>query len=230
LTVVNQSPITLVSGSTYIFAGSSATGPYGGFSVSQHFVDGYSLNTNLNLQYQLAKDVVGEIGYSGSLSRHLPDTLDINQIPIGSPEAVTSRPYYSQFPDLAAINEVQSVGNGHYNSLIGSLRSTSFHGITTKLSYTLGHSQDDLSYARGIIPQNSYCLKCDYGNSDFDIRSSFSMFLAYALPQPSTHQAAFGRLAGEHAVLVLYGHPVYGLFRQRFERHWRIRRPRGGSR
>jgi hypothetical protein len=191
LTVVNQSPITLVSGSP-IFAGSSATGPYGGFSVSQHFVDGYSLNTTLNLQYQLAKDVVGEFGYSGSLSRHLPDTLDINQIPIGSPEAVTSRPYYSQFPNLAAINEVQSVGNGHYNSMIGSLRSTNFHGITTKLSYTLGHSLDDLSYARGIIPQNSYCLKCDYGNSDFDIRSSFSMFLSYALPQPSKHQALLG--------------------------------------
>jgi hypothetical protein len=191
LTVVNQSPITLVSGSP-IFAGSSATGPYGGFSVSQHFVDGYSLNTTLNLQYQLAKDVVGEFGYSGSLSHHLPDTLDINQIPIGSPEAVTSRPYYSQFPNLAAINEVQSVGNGHYNSMIGSLRSTNFHGITTKLSYTLGHSLDDLSYARGIIPQNSYCLKCDYGNSDFDIRSSFSMFLSYAFPQPSKHQALLG--------------------------------------
>ena len=191
LTVVNQSPITLVSGSP-IFAGSSATGPYGGFSVSQHFVDGYSLNTTLNLQYQLAKDVVGEFGYSGSLSHHLPDTLDINQIPIGSPEAVTSRPYYSQFPNLAAINEVQSVGNGHYNSMIGSLRSTNFHGFTTKLSYTLGHSLDDLSYARGIIPQNSYCLKCDYGNSDFDIRSSFSMFLSYAFPQPSKHQALLG--------------------------------------
>jgi hypothetical protein len=191
LTVVNQSPITLVSGAP-IFAGSSATGPYGGFSVSQHFVDGYSFNTHVNAQYQLAKGVVGEIGYSGSLSRHLPDTLDINQIPIGSPEAVTSRPFYNQFPNLAAINEVQSVGNGHYNALIGSLRSNNFHGITTKLSYTLGHSFDDLSYARGIIPQNSYCLRCDYGNSDFDVRNSFSLFVTYAFPQPSAHQALLG--------------------------------------
>jgi hypothetical protein len=191
LTVVNQTPITLASG-VPIFADASATGPYGAFSVSQQFVTGYSMNTNLNVQYQLTRDVVGEIGYSGSLSRHLPDTLDINQIPIGSPEAVTSRPYYSEFPNLGAINQVESVGNAHFNGLLGSLRASNFHGVTAKLSYTLGHSMDDLSYARGIIPQDSYCLRCDYGNSDFDIRNSFSMFISYALPQPATHQALLG--------------------------------------
>ncbi|MGA8028554.1 MAG: carboxypeptidase regulatory-like domain-containing protein [Bryobacteraceae bacterium] len=191
LSLVNQTPITLVAG-VPIFAASEATGPYGAFSVSQHFVTGYSMNTNLNVQYELAKDTVAEIGYSGSLSRHLPDTLDINQIPIGAPELVTSRPYYSQFPYLGPINEVQSVGNGNFNGLLGSLRAGNFHGFTTKLSYTLGHSLDDLSYARGIIPQNSYCLRCDYGNSDFDIRNSFSMFLAYTLPQPARYRAVLG--------------------------------------
>src|SRR5580658_3624804 len=191
LTVVNQSPITLQSG-VPIFAGSSATGPYGGFSVSQQFVTAYSMNTNLNVQYQVAKDSVVEVGYSGSLSHHLPDTLDINQIPIGSPELVSSRPYYSQFPDLAAINEVESVGNAHWNGLIASVKTNNFHGFTTKLSYTLGHSMDDLSYARGIIPQNSYCLRCDYGNSNFDIRNSFSMFLAYSFPQPTRYKALLG--------------------------------------
>jgi hypothetical protein len=191
LTVVNQTPITLQTG-VPIFAGSAATGPYGAFSVSRHFVDGYSMSSNLNLQYQAAKDVVVEVGYSGTLGRHLPDTLDINQIPIGSPEQQTSRPYYSQFPNLAAIDEVQSVGNSNYNSLQASVRTTNFHGFTTKLSYTLAHSLDDLSNTRGTIPQDSYCLRCDYGNSDFDIRNSFSMFLTYALPQPAKYRALLG--------------------------------------
>jgi hypothetical protein len=189
--VTNQAPIALQAG-VPIFAGTSATGPFGGFSVNQNFVDGYSMNSTLNIQYQLAKNATVEVGYSGSLSRHLPDMLDINQIPIGSPEAVTSRPYYGQFPDLAAIDEIQSIANGNYNSLIGPVRTTNFHGFTTKLAYTYGHSLDDLSYARHIIPQNSYCVSCDYGNSDFDIRQSFSMFLSYALPQPSKHQNLFG--------------------------------------
>jgi Carboxypeptidase regulatory-like domain len=191
LHVASQAPITVETG-VPIFGGISAVGPYGGFSVSQQFVTGYSMNTNLNIQYQLARNAVVEVGYAGSLSRHLPVMLDINQIPIGSPESITSRPYYGEFPDLAAINEVQSVSNGHYNSLIGSVRTTSFHGITTKLAYTLGHSMDDLSYARHIIPQDSYCLRCEYGNSDFDIRNSFSMFVAYALPQPDRYRALLG--------------------------------------
>ena len=190
-TISNQTPLQIQAG-VPIFAGSSAIGPFGGFSVSQHFITGYSMNTNLNIQYQLAKDVVGEVGYSGSLSRHLPDMLDINQIPQGAPEVEASRPYSSQFPNLAAINEVQSVANGNFNGLLASLRSTNFHGFTTKLSYTLGHSLDDLSYARHIIPQNSYCLQCDYGNSDFDIRNSFSMFLTYAVPQPTKYKALLG--------------------------------------
>lgn len=191
LNLANQTPITLAAGAP-IFAGIESTGPYGAFSVSRHFVTGYSMNTNFNVQYQLAQNVVGELGYSGSLGRHLPDTLDINQIPIGAPEAVTSRPYYSEFPYLAAINEVQSVGNSNFNALLGSLRTNNFHGFTTKVSYTFGHSLDDLSYARGILPENSYCLRCDYGNSDFDIRSSFSMFLAYSVPEPHRYRALFG--------------------------------------
>jgi hypothetical protein len=191
LTIVNQSPITLQSG-VPIFAGISSTGPYGGFSVSQQFVDGYSMNTNLNMQYQVARDAVVEVGYAGSLSHHLPDMLDINQIPQGAPEVNSSRPYAGEFPDLAAINQVESVANAHFNGLLASVKTNDFHGFTTKLAYTLGHSMDDLSYARHIIPQDSYCLKCDYGNSDFDIRNSFSMFLAYTLPEPSRHRALLG--------------------------------------
>jgi len=191
LNLVNQTPITIQT-NVPIFAANSATGPYGAFSVSQHFVTGYSMNTTFNVQYQVAQNVVAELGYSGSLSRHLPDMLDINQIPIGSPEAVTSRPYYSQFPYLAAINEVQSVANGNYNGLLASLRTNNFHGFTTKLSYSYAHSLDDLSYARGILPQNSYCLRCEYSSSDFDIRSTFTMFLAYNVPQPTKYRRLLG--------------------------------------
>ena len=189
--IVNQTPIVLASGSP-IFAGNAAQGPFGAFSVSQHFIDGYSMNTTLNVQYSLAQDALLQVGYSGSLSRHLPDTLDINQIPQGAPPVNSSRPYYSQFPELAAINEVQSVANGEFNSLQVSLRTNNFHGFGTRLAYTLGHSMDELSYARHIIPQDSYCLKCDWGNSDFDIRNTFSMYLGYTVPEPQKFKLLLG--------------------------------------
>jgi len=191
LNLVNQTPLAIQAG-VPIFAASEATGPYGAFSVSQHFVTGYSMNTNFNVQYELARNTVAEVGYSGALGRHLPDTLDINQIPAGAPEANSSRPYYAQFPYLAAIDEVQSVGNSNYNGFLASVRMNNLHGFIAKASYTYSHSLDDLSAARNTIPQNSYCLRCDYASSDFDVRHSFSMFLGYNIPQPGRYRLLLG--------------------------------------
>jgi len=164
------------------------TGPFGAFSVSQHFITGYSQNSNVNIQYQLSQSSVLEVGYTGSLSRHLPVTLDINQIPLGG----GPRPYAAQFPNLATINEVQSVGNGYYNGLIASLRTSNYHGFSMKLNYTYGHSRDDLSSTRGLIPQNSYNLRGDWGNSDYDVRHSFAGFLTYSAPTPSRMKLLLG--------------------------------------
>ncbi len=190
-TLSNQGPLTIQNDAPIFGSASFPTGPFGAFSVSQHFSTGYVQNDNLNVQYQINPSTVLEVGYIGSLSRHLPATLDINQIPIGS-TSDTARPYYNQFPNLAAINEIQSVANAYYNSAIVSLRSSGFHGFTTKLNYTYGHSRDDLSSTRGIVPQDSYNLKGDYGNSDFDIRHSFSGFISYNVPSPSRYKLLLG--------------------------------------
>ena len=187
-----QAPLQIQEGVPVFGSSTVPTGPFGAFSVSQHFITGYTQNTNLNVQYQLGKNSVLEVGYTGSLSRHLPVTLDINQVPQGLPEAQSSRPYYSLFPNLATINEVQSVGNGYYNGLIASLRTTDFHGFTMKLNYTYGHSRDDLSSTRGVSPQNSYNLRGDWGNSDFDIRHSFVTFLSYSAPNPTHFKMLLG--------------------------------------
>ncbi|MCU1293480.1 MAG: TonB-dependent receptor plug [Bryobacterales bacterium] len=191
-TLSNQSPITYQDGVPVFGNSSFPTGPFGAFSVSQHFTTGYVQNSNLNIQYQLNRASVIEVGYTGSLSRRLPVTLDINQIPVGAGETDAARPFASQFPNLAAINEVQSVGNGYYNGMIVSLRTSNYHGFNLKVNYTYGHSRDDLSSTRNVIPQNSYCLRCDYGNSDFDIRHTFVTYLGYSLPTPSRLKLLLG--------------------------------------
>lgn len=190
-TLSNQDPLSIQAGVPIFGNSAFPTGPFGAFSVSQHFITGYVQNDNLNVQYQFTPSTILELGYTGSLSRHLPATLDINQIPIGS-TSEAARPYYSQFPNLSTINEIQSVANAYYNGAIVSLRSSGFHGFSTKLNYTYGHSRDDLSSTRGVIPQNSYNLKGDYGNSDFDIRHSFSGFISYNVPSPSRYKMLLG--------------------------------------
>jgi hypothetical protein len=191
-TLSNQSAYTIQDGVPIFGSATFPTGPFGVFSVSQHFRTGYVQNSNLNVQMQINRSSVLEVGYTGSLSRALPVTLDINQIPVGSPEVNSSRPYYRQFPNFTTINEVQSVANGYYNGMIVSLRTNNYHGLNVKLNYTYGHSRDDLSATRNLIPQNSYCLRCDYGNSDFDVRHSFITYVGYNLPSPTRLRPILG--------------------------------------
>ena len=61
-----------------------------------------------------------------------------------------------------------------------------------KLNYTYGHSFDDASFTRNLVPQNSYCLRCDYGNSDYDVRHSFVTFITYSLPDPARWKPLLG--------------------------------------
>jgi hypothetical protein len=76
--------------------------------------------------------------------------------------------------------------------MVVSLRTSGFHGFNMKLNYTYGHSRDDGSFTRGLLPQNSYCLRCDYGNSDYDVRHSFVTFLSYDVPSPSRWKPLLG--------------------------------------
>ena len=209
-TLSNQAALQIQGGVPVFGDADFPIGPFGAFSVSQHFITAYTQNSNLNIQYQVNKNSVLEVGYTGSLSRHLPATLDINQIPQGLLELKTSRPYYAAY-NLATINEIQSVANGYYNGLIASLRTSNWHGFTTKLNYTYGHSRDDLSSTRGVIPQNSYDLRADWGNSDFDIRHSFAGFLSYSLPSPSRMKILLGGWQ-MNSLLTFYGGAPFTVF------------------
>jgi hypothetical protein len=166
--------------------------PYGVFSVDQNFKNASLQNFNINTEYQLSNTAAIELGYVGSLGRHLLTVLDINQPPPSTLGASATRaaqnalrPYYSQFPQFATINQVESVANSHYNGMVASLRTNFWHGVISKFSYTLGHSLDDASIVRGRNPTNSYDLRGDYGNSDFDVRNTFSSYITYNLPTPS---------------------------------------------
>lgn len=172
----------------------SAAGPstFGVFSVNQDFRSAYVQNYNLNGQYQLGQSTVLQVGYVGSLSRKLLIVRDINQLPTSAAGAATVkanqqglRPYYAQYPTFGTINQVESVGNSAYNGFTASLRTSNWHGIISQFSYTGGHAEDTLSSVRGRNPTNSYNLHYDYGNSDFDVRHTFTSYINYALPKAS---------------------------------------------
>lgn len=185
-----QTSYTLPTDNSYIFAGTGPTcvtgngcdAHYGIFSVSQKFRSAYVYNYNLNIEKSLGQFVLAEIGYVGSQVRKLITLADINQY---NP-ATGTQPFAATFPDFGVINEIQSNGTSNYNSLQSTLKVTRWHRLSSQLSYTWGHALDEVSQYRAYLAQNSFNLKGDYGNSDFDTRHNFTAVLTYDFPKASS--------------------------------------------
>jgi hypothetical protein len=164
--------------------------------VSQDLRSPYTENFNLNVQHQLTRAVLVQVGYVGSQSRKQITKRNINQTlpdPTGLLTIQQRRPFNGIYPNLSGITWMESAGNAQYNSLQTSLRTTSWRGVTAQASYVFAHARDDMSYARYAEPQDSYCLKCDYGNADFDIRHVFSSYLLYDVPNFAPSMPRLGK-------------------------------------
>jgi carboxypeptidase family protein len=186
---VTRGNYTIVPGQPIFSSSSVPPPPYGLFSVSQDFKNAYSQNYGLNVQYQLNSSTVFQIGYVGNLSRRLLMIRDINQpppSPLGASAVRSSqdklRPYYQAYPQFSTINEIQSIGNANYHGLEASLRTSAWHGLRSQFSYVYGHSIDDGSAIRSRNPTDSRNVGFDRGNSDFDVRHTFSDYIVYSLP------------------------------------------------
>ena len=68
--------------------------------------------------------------------------------------AQARRPFNALYPDLAAINQLQSIGRSKYDSLQMSLIQGNWHGLSGRLNYTYGHARDNGSEARNTLPMD----------------------------------------------------------------------------
>jgi hypothetical protein len=131
----------------------------------------------------------------GTVIRHNLVLQDINQSALGqdqNPATVTvhgntfsaqqaSRPYFSQYPNFGIINQINSAASSSYNALQVTLRSSSWHGLTSQFAYAWSHNLDDSSVFN-TIPQDSTNLAGDWGNANTDIRNHFAAYLNYQIP------------------------------------------------
>jgi hypothetical protein len=161
---------------------------YAIFTVTQNFHTPYTYNFNLNVEKALGKSLLWQVGYVGSASHHLLTLADINQ------PAVTTgaRPFATQFPSFGVIDELQTAGNSNYHSLQTVLKIREWHQLSGQFVYSLSHALDDMTQARGNLPQDSFNLKGDYGNSDLDSRHNFKALLNYNLPDGTRWKSLTG--------------------------------------
>ncbi len=85
----------------------------------------------------------------------------------------STRPYFSKFPNFGIINQINSAASSSYNAMQVTLRSSSWHGLSSQFAYAWSHNLDNSSVFN-TIPQNSLNLAGDRGNANQDIRNHFT--------------------------------------------------------
>jgi hypothetical protein len=173
---------------------------------------------SLNLQTELTKDMVLEIGYSGNRGEHLFDDRTINQAcVIGAPANADGCP--TPLPSGATTNTAanvqmrvpyegtaaaelllfQSQASDWYNALVASLTKRMGHGLQFQLSYTWDKEME--TFAGDITGTSGGGIINDANNPSYGpdggIRPQrFVASYVYSLPGPKNLRSLKGELLG----------------------------------
>ncbi len=148
----------------------------------------YTLQYLLNVQQELASNLVAEVGYMGSVSRRLEGLRAVNEtIPVDPAVSSLSLNARSPFPEFGRIQLVDNGGKANYNSLGSKLTKRYSSGLTAIVSYTWSKSIDTASAIRNqggdvLFPQNSGCRQCERALSGFNTAHRFVTSGLYDLP------------------------------------------------
>jgi hypothetical protein len=133
-----------------------------------------------SLQQALSHQFLGQIGYTGSLSRHLTQESFANlslAVDPATGNTIRANGAYSAIPFLT------NGGNSYYNALQLSVNRHLVDNLTATASYNLSHSIGDAQGSGEYQPaQDPLCLACERGDNSFDTRQSFALNTIYALP------------------------------------------------
>ncbi|MHB1698973.1 MAG: outer membrane beta-barrel protein [Acidobacteriaceae bacterium] len=184
-------------------------------ATTPNHVTPYVENWSFDLQQQLAKSTVLDVGYYGNRSIHQLSTEDINQPLQGeyvkagiiSGNHVTAgnstllnqiRPYRGWGP----INSLAPIFSGNYNSLQASLTKQFADGNLLNLDYTWAKALSNYQGYAGS-PQDTYNINAEYDPASINKKHIFSANFVYVLP--------FYRQAHGFAGQVLGGRETSGI-------------------
>ena len=161
--------------------------------------------TDLSFQRELGWNTVLSINYLGSLGRELPDFVDTNlpnpsqitYVVAGGPVAGKGTPcsfdpsriclnglfYGGARPNshFGAMTEIFSGVNSSYNALSATINKRYTNHLQFAGNYTWSHAIDYGQNESTFTDTNDLlipsCLKCEYGDSIFDVRNRFTLSL-----------------------------------------------------
>jgi hypothetical protein len=162
----------------------SIQGPFppetiGSFGITYTPKFPYYLEYQLNVQRELARDILLQAAYVGSHGVHLPRTGEANLLPDGK----------SVNPNFGSLPLIVTDGTSSYNSLQVSLQKRFSTGLSFQGSYTWSKALDDQSgpfpsdwISESGVSQNFFDRNGDYGRASFDRRNVFVFNALYELP------------------------------------------------
>ncbi len=144
-------------------AGGAGLGALGPYNQPTQYFEHYSLDVEYSLPYSL----VANLGYTGSVGRHLVGVDDANADGVLQGAALN--------PLVSDITNFTTGGRSHNNMLLAGIKHQFSHTFTAEGQYTWAKSMDTGSgpYMRDFY---IYDVKLGEGRSDFDITHSFKLF------------------------------------------------------
>ena len=178
LVAVNPPTVGLIQNGTPLFSGFAPTTD--AWTVDQKIRTPYVQNYNLNIEQQLGSKAALQLGYVGSTGKKLFRFRDINQLDPATGNA--------PFPAFVYINQFESTAWSNYNALQTTLKIRGWHGLTSQVNYSWGHSIDNASDGEDYVPNaaqpdNSFNPAAEKANSNFDRRQSFTWNFTYEFPK-----------------------------------------------
>jgi hypothetical protein len=175
-------------------------------------------NFNFNIQRELFRNGVLEVGYVGSNGTKLFRYRDINQPP--NPAVSTARPFDNgPFAPSGGtffyVNHLETSANSNYNALQASFTLRNRRGWSSMVYYTWSHSIDNASDGQDYVanatqPDDSFRTDRERGNSNFDSRHRFVWTFSYDIPSFAPSHPRLGEGWQVNGVLTLRsGNPFH---------------------
>jgi hypothetical protein len=177
----------------------------------------YSQMFNLDIQRSFGSKTIIDVGYYGSLGRHLMGVIDVNMPQIGQyVNAGISTPFVGSFSNLEMLNLVRPYKGWDAINLFSPAFTSNYNALQAQFQKHLsGNSLILVNYtwSKNLTtasndyraPQYSYNLRADYGPADIDRRHIFNASYIYTLPFYRSQQGVVGHtLGGWEVAGILY--------------------------
>ena len=154
--------------------------------TSPNLKDGKTYEYNLNLQYELGRDSLLQVGYVGTQSVHRPGQFEFDQALLASPENPVNGETANSTGNVLARMPVQGLSPGslftdsifiaNYNALEASITKRMVHNLQFQGSYTWSKNLDEVNGENGTdtfelqLPTNNQLAlrQSSYGPADDD--------------------------------------------------------------